>query len=68
MKYKWTNTREIAIELYENNPELDPKFISFPKLYGMVLEMKNFDDSPKRCNERILEAIQSAWMDEAYDD
>lgn len=62
---KWTDTRDIAIELAERRPEVDPKSVRFTDLYDWVLALPGFDDDPKRCGEKILEAIQSAWIEEA---
>lgn len=62
---KWTDTLDIAIALSEAKPEVDPKRINFVDLMQWVMELPGFDDDPKRCGERILEAIQSAWIDEA---
>ena len=62
---KWTDTREIAIALTEKFPDQDPKAVRFTDLYQWVLALPGFDDDPKRSGEKILEAIQMAWMDEA---
>ena len=62
---KWTDTLDIAIALAEAHPEQDPKAINFVNLYQWVLALPEFDDDPKRCGEKILEAIQAAWIDEA---
>ncbi len=62
---KWTDTREIAIALTDSRPEVDPTSVRFTDLYQWVLALPGFDDDPKRCGEKILEAIQQAWMDEA---
>lgn len=62
---KWTDSREIAIELIEKYPEQDPKAIGFFDLMQRVLALEGFDDDPKHCGEKILEAIQLCWMDEA---
>jgi FeS assembly protein IscX len=62
---KWTDTREIAIALADSRPEVDPTSVRFTDLYQWVLALPGFDDDPKRCGEKILEAIQQAWMDEA---
>ena len=62
---KWTDTQDIAIALADAHPERDPKNINFVDLYKLVLALPGFDDDPKRCGEKILEAIQAAWMDEA---
>jgi len=61
---KWTDTLDIAIELSEQHPDIDPLTIAFPKLMEMVLELDGFDDDPEHCGERILEAIQMAWIEE----
>ena len=61
---KWTDTLDIAIELSEAHPEIDPQTIRFTDLHRWVMELKGFDDSPDKSNEKILEAIQLAWIDE----
>lgn len=60
----WTDTQEIAEKLYDNKPEIDPKTILFTDLYQWVLELEGFNDNPDHCGERILEAIQLAWIQE----
>ena len=65
MKYKWSDILEIAIDLYDTYPELDPQWISFPDLHQKICTLDNFEDDPNSSNERILEAIQMAWMDES---
>jgi FeS assembly protein IscX len=62
---KWTDSREIAIGLAERFPDTDPKTIRFTDLHRWVLELPGFDDDPKHSGEKILEAIQMAWIDEA---
>jgi FeS assembly protein IscX len=62
---KWTDTLEIAIALAETHPEVDPSTLRFTDLYKWVLELPGFDDDPKRSGEKILEAIQQAWIEEA---
>jgi FeS assembly protein IscX len=61
---KWTDVGEIAIELSEAHPDVDPTALRFTDLRDWVLELPGFDDDPARCGERILEAIQQAWIDE----
>jgi|TARA_B100001094_G_scaffold195313_1_gene189281 FeS assembly protein IscX len=63
---RWTDTQEIAEQLFDNNPELDPKTIRFTDLYQWIIDLDDFDDDPDKCGERILEAIQLAWIEE-YD-
>ena len=61
---KWTDTLEIAIALYEKFPDMDPKTIRFTDLHKWVMELEGFADDPNRSGEKILEAIQAAWIDE----
>jgi FeS assembly protein IscX len=62
---KWTDVGAIAIELYERHPEVDPLKINFVDLMNWVVSLPGFDDDAKHCGEKILEAIQQAWIDEA---
>ena len=62
---KWTDTLDIAIALSEKFPEVDPKTIRFTDLHKWVLELDGFGDDPNRSGEKILEAIQMAWIEEA---
>ena len=62
---KWTDTQDIAIALTEAHPDVDPKAVRFTDLFHWVQRLPGFDDDPKRCGEKILEAIQMAWIDEA---
>jgi FeS assembly protein IscX len=62
---KWTDTLEIAIALSERHADVDPKAIRFTDLHRWVQELPGFADDPNRSNEKILEAIQMAWIDEA---
>lgn len=61
---KWTDTLDIAIELIETHPDVDPTKVNFVDLMKWVMDLPDFDDDPKRCGERILEAIQAAWIEE----
>lgn len=62
---KWTDSRDIAIALAEKYPRQDPKAVNFVDLRGWVLGLEGFDDDPKRSGEKILEAIQMMWIEEA---
>ncbi|MEO8975087.1 MAG: Fe-S cluster assembly protein IscX [Casimicrobiaceae bacterium] len=62
---KWTDSREIAIALAQEHPDADPASVRFVDLMAWVLALPGFDDDPKRSGERVLEAIQMAWIDEA---
>jgi FeS assembly protein IscX len=64
MKLRWTDTRDIAIALDENHPDADVVNLRFTDLWKWVQELPEFDDDPMRSNEKILEAIQMAWLDE----
>jgi FeS assembly protein IscX len=61
---KWTDTLEIAMALAERHPEVDPQTLRFTDLKRWVTELPEFDDDPKHSGEKILEAIQMAWIDE----
>jgi FeS assembly protein IscX len=61
---RWTDTQEIAEKLYDNNPDIDPKTIRFTDLLQWILNLDDFDGDPDKCGERILEAIQLAWIEE----
>jgi FeS assembly protein IscX len=63
-KLKWIDTLEIAIQLADAHPDVDPTQVRFTALMTMVQALPEFDDLPERCGERILEAIQQAWIDE----
>lgn len=61
---KWTDVNDIAIELTEAHPDVDPLSVRFTDLRDWVMALPDFDDDPEHCGERILEAIQMAWLDE----
>ena len=60
----WTDVNEIAIELAEKHPDIDPTYILFTDLRRLVMELESFNDSPEKTNEKILEAIQMLWIEE----
>lgn len=62
---KWTDSQIIAEELADKYPDIDPRTIRFTDLMGWVMALDGFNDVPEHCGEKILEAIQLAWMDEA---
>ncbi len=64
MSLKWTDTLDIAIELAETHTDVDPQYVRFTDLHSWVCALDEFDDDPDRSNEKILEAIQMAWIDE----
>ena len=61
---KWTDSLDIAIALSDAHPDVDPAQIRFTALMAMVLALPEFSDDPAHCGERIVEAIQQAWIDE----
>ena len=64
MTLKWVNSFDIAIALNEKYPDIDPKTIRYTDLHQWICELDDFDDDPSRSNEKILEAIQMAWIEE----
>lgn len=60
----WTDTLDIAIALDETHPEIDPTAVRFTDLHRWVCALDGFSDDPNRSGEKILEAIQQAWIDE----
>lgn len=64
MGLKWTDSQEIAIELADKFPDLDPKTVRFTDMHQWITELDDFDDEPNRSNEKILEAILLCWLDE----
>lgn len=62
---KWTDVRDIAIALSEKHADIDPKTMRFVDLHNLVVDLDDFDDDHHRGGEKVLEAIQAAWIDEA---
>ena len=46
-------------------PDVDPAAVRFVDLHNWVLALDGFDDDRTRGGEKVLEAIQMAWIDEA---
>ncbi len=67
MVLKWVDSLEIAIELDETYPDVDPKSVNFVDLRQWILDLDDFNDDPEHSGERILEAVQLAWMEEKED-
>jgi FeS assembly protein IscX len=61
---RWTDVNDIAIALDEAHPEVDPRAVRFTDLHRWVMALPGFDDEAGRSGEKILEAIQQAWIDE----
>ena len=64
MSLKWTDVYDIAIDLAEAFPDRDPQYVNFVDLRSWVLALDGFDDDPEHCSEKVLEAIQMAWLEE----
>ena len=64
MTLKWTDSLDIAIQLDEKFPDIDPQMIRFTALHKWVCELDEFDDDEMKSNEKILEAIQMNWIEE----
>jgi len=64
MGLKWIDSLDIAIELDEQHPDIDPVQLRFTELREWVMQLEAFDDDPEHSGEKILEAIQMAWIDE----
>ena len=65
MSLKWNDVLEIAIQLADTRPEVDPRYVNFVELHQWVLALPEFADDPQRGGEKVLEAIQAAWIEEA---
>jgi FeS assembly protein IscX len=64
MGLKWTDTLDLAVALDEAHPDVDPCYVNFVDLRDWVLALDGFDDDPGHSGEKILEAIQAAWIEE----
>lgn len=62
---KWTDVQQIAEALYDAFPATDPTHINFVELHNKIIGLDGFDDDHHRGGEKVLEAIQQAWIDEA---
>ncbi len=61
---KWTDINDIALALCEAHPDVAPLNVLFTDLRQWIMDLPGFDDDPERCGEKILEAVQMAWLDE----
>ncbi|HEX2113370.1 MAG TPA: Fe-S cluster assembly protein IscX [Alphaproteobacteria bacterium] len=61
---RWTDVNDIAIALEEAHPDVDVANLRFTDLWKWVQQLPDFQDDPNKSNEKILEAIQMAWLDE----
>ena len=67
MRLKWGDKEDIALQLVDEHPDIDPLTVRFTDLHRWVTELEDFDDDPKASNESKLEAIQMAWFEEYRD-
>ena len=65
MNLRWTDVSEIAMALFDEHPQVDPQYARFTDLHRWVCALEEFDDDPERSGEKVLEAIQAAWIEEA---
>jgi len=63
----WTDVNEVAFRLFDAHPDVDPLAVRFTDLHAMILALEDFTGDPKASNEKVLEAIQMAWLDERED-
>ncbi len=64
MTLKWVDSLEIALALIDKYPQQEPQLIRFTELRDWILALDEFNDDPKHCSERILEAVQQCWIEE----
>ncbi|MEE2786061.1 MAG: Fe-S cluster assembly protein IscX [Myxococcota bacterium] len=64
MSLRWTDVHAIGEILYDKMPELDPLSVRFTDLRDWIMAIEDFDDDPERCGEKVLEAVQMAWLAE----
>ncbi|UAW63428.1 MULTISPECIES: Fe-S cluster assembly protein IscX [unclassified Mycoavidus] len=62
---KWTDIQEIAMALTDKHSDIDPQYVRFTDLHRWVTELAGFEDDPQRSSEKILEAIQTAWIEDS---
>jgi FeS assembly protein IscX len=62
---KWSDITAIAEALYDKYPDIDPLTIRFTDLHNWIVTLEDFDDDHTRGGEKVLEAVQQAWIDEA---
>ncbi|PVZ72344.1 Fe-S cluster assembly protein IscX [Pelagibaculum spongiae] len=61
---QWTDVLDVAIALTETQPDVDPRYVNFVDLRNWVLNLEGFEGDPNKAGERVLEAIQAAWIEE----
>lgn len=66
-KLTWDDTEDIALELAEKHPGLDPLTVRFTDLHQWIVTLPDFADNPDASTEGKLETIQMAWHEEYLD-
>ncbi|HEX6882755.1 MAG TPA: Fe-S cluster assembly protein IscX [Planctomycetota bacterium] len=64
LSFGWTDVHEIGWRLAEAHPDVDPLGVRFTDLHRWICALPGFEGDPKKSNEKLLEAIQMAWLDE----
>ena len=67
MNLRWTDVHDVAIALADSKEGINPLSVNFVELRQLILDLPEFDDDPERCGEKVLEAIQMAWLEEVDD-
>jgi FeS assembly protein IscX len=65
MSFGWNDVQRIAEDLAETKPEIDPRYVNFVDLQRWIMELPGFDNTSGRCGEKVLEAVQALWIEEA---
>jgi len=63
----WTDVRDVAIALAGAHPDVLPLSVRFTDLHAWILALPGFTGAADKSNEKVLEAIQMAWLDEVED-
>jgi len=64
MALTWEDAEDVAAELAEAHPEVDPLTVRFTDLRQWVIALPDFEDDPMASSEGKLERIQMAWVAE----
>ena len=64
MGLKWNDSLDIACDLLDKYPDVEPQYIRFTDLHEWICKLEDFDDDPQNSNEKILESIQQNWIKE----
>ncbi len=67
MEIMWSDVQIIAEVLYDKYPDIDPQWVRYTDMHAWICGLEEFADNPEKSNEKILEAIQMAWIEEAED-